>query len=223
MLGVLAGAVTGYAVQYQREPTPLPPLAQPESRYPKPLPADAKTTARSLSAHRWDRTDGDLRELLVKKPKGAWTLQKADWVDLPDYAGSFGAPDYIFEGLVKSKFRRAATVSWWERNAIHVTVTIVQFRDDERLETSKFAADQQQYMGDDDWAGNKGSAIAGSKSGRTWVFDEPQRNPGDEPYYEARAVAFRGDVFMDISYDNNSGPVSKKAFEALVKRQLELL
>ncbi|MEV8329744.1 hypothetical protein [Streptomyces niveus] len=222
VLGVLAGAVTGYAVQYQREPTPLPPLAQAELRYPKPLPADAKTTARSLSAHRWDRTDGDLRELLVKKPNGASTLQKADWVDLPEYAGSFGAPGHIFEGLVKNGFRRAATVSWWE-GTIHVTVTLVQFRDDERLEASKFAADQQQYMGDDDWAGNKGSAIAGTKSGRTWVFDEPERDPGHEPYYRARAVAFRGDVFMDISYDNNGGPVPKKAFEALAKRQLELL
>ncbi|WP_329077861.1 hypothetical protein OG501_21830 [Streptomyces niveus] len=223
VLGVLAGAVTGYAVQYQREPTPLPPLARAELRYPKPLPADAKTTARSLSAHRWDRTDGDLRELLVKKPKGARTVQKADWVDLPDYASDFRLPDHVFEGLVKSGFRRAATVHWSEGNSIHVTVTIVQFRDDERLEASKFAADQQQFMGDDDWAGNKGSAIAGTKSGRTWVFDEPERNPGYEPYYEARAVAFRGDVFMDISYDNNSGPVPKKAFEALVKRQLELL
>ncbi|MEV8417069.1 hypothetical protein AB0P45_26200, partial [Streptomyces niveus] len=27
-----------------------------------------KTTARSLSANRWDTSDGDLRDLLVKKP-----------------------------------------------------------------------------------------------------------------------------------------------------------
>lgn len=223
VLGVLAGAVTGYAVQYQREPTPLPPLAQAELRYPKPLPADAKTTARSLSAHRWDRTDGDLRELLVKKPNGARTEKKTGWVELPAYAAEFERPGEVFEDLVRSDFRRAASVRWSEGSAIYVTVTIVQFRDDESLEASEFASSQQRYMGDDDWAGNKGSAIKGSKDGRTWVFDEPERRPGYEPYYQARAVAFRGDLFMDIRYDNNRGPVPKKAFEALAKRQLELL
>lgn len=223
MLGVLAGAVTGYAVQYQREPTPLPPLAQAELRAPKPVPADGQTTARSLSANRWVASDGDLRELLVKKPAGARTEKKAGWLDLPDYSAGFERPDDIFEDLAQSNFRRAATVGWSEGGSIYVSVTIVQFRDEQSLEASAFAANQQRYMGDDDWAGNKGSAIPGSKSGRTWVFDEPDRRPGYEPYYQARALAFRGDIVMDIRYDNNRGPVPKKAFEALAKRQLELL
>lgn len=210
-------------VQYQREPTPLPPLAQPEPRVPKPVPADAKTTARSLSAHRWDSSDGDLRELLVRKPKGARTEDKAGWLELPEFAAGFERPGAAFEDLVRADFRRAAAVSWSEGSAVYVTVTLVQFRDDESLETSPFAASQQQYMRDDRWAGNEGSPIAGSGNGRTWVFDEPERRPGYEPYYKARAVAFRGDVLMDIRYDNNRGPVPEKAFEALAKRQLELL
>ncbi|MET9553540.1 hypothetical protein [Streptomyces sp. NPDC006645] len=223
VLGVLAGAVTGYAVQYQREPTPLPPLAQAELRAPKAVPADGKTTARSLSANRWVASDGDLRELLVKKPAGARTEKKAGWLDLPDFSSEFEQPDAIFEDLVQSRFRRAATVGWSEGGSVYVSVTIIQFRDEQSLEASAFAANQQRYMGDDDWAGNKGSAIPGSGSGRTWVFDEPDRRPGYEPYYQARALAFRGDLVMDIRYDNNRGPVPKKAFEALAKRQLELL
>lgn len=223
MLGVLAGAVTGYAVQYQREPTPLPPLAQAELRTPELIPADGKTTARSLSANRWDASDGDLRELLVKKPKGARTEKKAGWLDLPDYSAEFERPGDIFEDLVEMRFRRAATVRWSEGGAIYVTITIVQFRDEQSLEASAFATNQQRYMGADDWAGNKGRPIPGSKTGRAWVFDEPDRRPGYEPYYQARAVAFRGDIVMDIRYDNNRGPVPKKAFEALAKRQLELL
>ncbi|WP_405677220.1 hypothetical protein OG292_22055 [Streptomyces sp. NBC_01511] len=223
VLGVLAGAVTGYAVQYQRPPTPLPPLAQAELGTPELVPADGRTTARSLSANRWVRSDGDLRDLLVKKPKGARTETKADWVGPAEFAGGFERPDGMFEDMVRADFRRAATVGWSERGQIHVTVTIVQFRDDQSLEASAFAAGQQRYMGDDDWAGNNGSAIAGSTSGRTWVFDEPDRRPGYNPYYQARAVAFRGDIAMDIRYDNNAGPVPKKAFEALAKRQLELL
>ncbi|MFC8825035.1 hypothetical protein ACFT9I_06710 [Streptomyces sp. NPDC057137] len=223
VLGVLAGAVTGYAVQYQREPTPLPPLAQADPLMSVVLPADGKTTARSLSANRWDKTDGDLRELLLKKPEGARTEKKAGWLDLSEFSAGFERPDDIFEDLAKTDFRRAATVGWSEGGAIYVTITIVQFRDDRSLEASAFATNQQQYMGDADWAGNKGSAISGSGSGRTWVFDEPDRRPGYEPYYQARAVAFRGDIVMDIRYDNNRGPVPKKAFEALAKRQLELL
>ncbi|MEW1794130.1 hypothetical protein [Streptomyces niveus] len=223
VLGVLAGAVTGYAVQYQREPTPLPPLAQAELRAPKPVPADGKTTARSLSANRWDTSDGDLRDVLVKKPAGARTEKKTGWLDLPDYAAEFERPDDIFEDLAESQFRRAASVRWSEGGAIYVTVTLIQFRDEESLEAFAFAGNQQRYMGDDDWAGNKGSAIPGSKRGRTWVFDEPDREPGYEPYYQARAVAYHGDIVMDIRYDNNRGPVPKKAFEALAKRQLELL
>ncbi|MFB8352215.1 hypothetical protein [Streptomyces niveus] len=223
VLGVLAGAVTGYVVQYQREPTPLPPLAQPEPRTPALVPADGKTTARTLSANRWVRTDGDLRELLVKKPKGARTEKKADWLDLPGFAAGFKRPGDVFEDLVRTDYRRAATVGWSEGGAVYVTVTLVQFRDERSLEASAFAAGQRRYMADDDWAGNTGSAIPGSGNGRTWVFDEPDRQSGYNPYYEARAVAFKGDVFMHIQYDNNAGPVPKKAFEALAKRQLELL
>lgn len=222
MLGVLAGAVTGYAVQYQREPTPLPPLAQAELRAPKPVPADGKTTARSLSANRWDASDGDLRELLVKKPKGARTEKKAGWLDLPDYADGFERPGEVFEIMVDSDFRRAASVAWSEGDSIYVIVTIVQFRDDKNLEAAEFAGRrQQQYLGDDR-AGSEGSAIPGSTNGRTWLFDEPDSRPYSAPY-QARAVAFRGDVLMEIHYDDNAGPVSKKAFDALAKRQLELL
>lgn len=210
-------------MQYQREPTPLPPLAQSEVPTPELVPADGKTTARSLSANRWAPSDGDLRELLVKKPKGAKTEQKADWVGFSDFAAGFERPGDMFEDMVRTEYRRAASVGWSERGQIYVTVTIVQFRDEQSLEASAFAAGHQRYMVGEKWAGNKGSAIPGSTSGRTWVFDEPDRQPGYNPYYQARAVAFRGDIAMDIRYDNNAGPVPKKDFEALAKRQLELL
>lgn len=224
MLGVLAGAVTGYAVQYQREPTPLPPLARADLRTPTPIPADGKTTARSLSVNRWDKTDGDLRDLLVNKPKGARTEKEAGWLDLPDYAAGFERPGDVFEIMVDSDFRRAASVAWSEGDgdAIYVTVTLVQFRDDKNLEAAEFAGRrQQEYLGADR-AGSKGSAVPGSTNGRTWLFNEPDSRPDSAPY-QARAVAFRGDILMEIRYDDNAGPVSKMAFEALAKRQLELL
>lgn len=224
VLGVLAGAVTGYAVQYQREPTPLPPLAQTDLRTPEPIPADGKTTARSLSANRWVRSDGDLRELLVKMPKGARTEKKAGLRDLPDYAAGFTYPGDVFEIMADSDFRRAASVTWSEGDgdAIYVTVTLVQFRDDKNLEAAEFAGRRQQEYLDDERAGNKGLAIPGSTSGRMWLFDEQDPRRYAAPY-QARAVAFRGDILMDIYYDSNAGPVSKQAFEVLAKRQLELL
>ncbi|WP_442738151.1 hypothetical protein ACQUSN_12805 [Streptomyces pseudogriseolus] len=67
VLGLVAGTCTGYLVQAGRAPTPLPPLSQPvlaqaRGEGPAPLPA---------AQDRRVRTDGDLRELLLKKPRAA--------------------------------------------------------------------------------------------------------------------------------------------------------
>ncbi|MFE1256323.1 hypothetical protein [Streptomyces fungicidicus] len=72
VLGVVAGTCAGYLVQADREPTELPPLSQPvlpqaKGGAPEPLSADEDRRV---------KTDGDLRKLLIKKPRGA---KEADW------------------------------------------------------------------------------------------------------------------------------------------------
>lgn len=224
---MLAGTVTGYAIQYDREPTPLPALSQPDLRASKVVPADARTTARSVSAHRWVKTDGDLRDLLVKKPKGA----KADelrlgidgWVSVDEYAREYKDPAWMLRSFAMNDLRRIASTSWREGDEVSVVISLVQFRDTKRPEALNMNEDQQRYMPGKEYAGNAGTVIPGSGNGRVWVYDEPHREAGYKPLYAARALAQRGDVFMEIHYWNNSRPISKKAVMALAKRQLERL
>ncbi|MGW8990264.1 hypothetical protein ACWGRF_10110 [Streptomyces zhihengii] len=223
VLGVLGGTVTGYTVQYHREPTPLPALSQPDLRNPKPVPAKPGTTARSMNVNRWVKTDGDLRELLLPKPKGAKTETKPAWQDLFSYAQWFEEEDYMFEELAEDDFRRCASVSWSVGGKVYVDIQLIQFREEHELKASSFGEGQQWYLDEDKWAGNDGEPIPGSADGRTYVFDEPLREAGYEPLYRGRAVAWRGDVVMLIEYANNAGPINEKDLKSLAKRQLERL
>lgn len=225
VLGVVAGVVTGYAVQYDREPTPLPPLSQPDLRDSKTVPAGASTTARSVNVNRQVKTDGDLRKLLLKKPKGATadTSQAADWMSLVEYVEDYEKPDRMFENMIDDDPRRIATTSWEQRGEVFVTVNLIQFRDDDRLSAPEWGLGQQGYMSQDKHAGNRGKPIPGSGNGRVYVYDEPLRKAGYEPLYQARVIAQRGDVVMEIWYVNNARKISEKAVMSLAKQQLERL
>lgn len=223
VLGLAAGTVTGYAVQYQREPTPLPVLSQPDIRTPKPVKAGSNSTARSLSVNRWVKTDGDLRQLLLPKPKGAKEEQKAAWDDLYSFATWFEEEARMFENLAEQDFRRAARINWSKNEKVYVEISLVQFRETSEVNAEQFGEGQQAYLDGDDWAGNEGEPIPGSANGRTYVFDKPLREAGYEPLYQGRAVAWRGDIVMIIEYANNSGPVDERDLKSLAKRQLERL
>ncbi|MGX6748513.1 hypothetical protein ACM562_14260 [Streptomyces xantholiticus] len=223
VLGVVAGTATGYTVQYHREPTPLPVLSQPEIRTPKPVRAGSDTTARSVSVNRWAKTDGDLRQLLLPRPKGAKKEQEAELEDLYSFATWFEEEDHMFEDLAENDFRRAATVSWSKGGKVYVDISLVQFRETTEINAERFGEGQQAYLSEDDWAGNEGESMPGNANGRTYVFDEPVREAGYEPLYNGRAVAWRGDIVMIIEYANNSGPVDEKDLKSLAKRQLERL
>ncbi|MER7666036.1 MULTISPECIES: hypothetical protein [unclassified Streptomyces] len=223
VLGVLAGTVTGYAVQMEREPTPLAPLSQPELRTPKTVAAGPDTTPLTVSANRRHATDGDLRQLLVKKPKGARTdraVVSDGWTDVVSFSDGFEKPDRQFTYLAELDIRRIATTAWEQRGGIFVTVHLIQFRDTARTAAADWVSDQQSYMPTEEFAGRSGELIAGSNNGRVYVFDEPVRKAGYEPLYQARVLAYRGDVAMEIWYVDNSSKISEKAVTALAEQQL---
>ncbi|MEV1020528.1 hypothetical protein [Streptomyces sp. NPDC050264] len=219
VLGVVAGVCTGYVVQAGRAPDPLPPLAQQNLSQAK-----GGTAVEALPAARDHRvtTDGDLRKLLVPRPAGA---QKADsaqgWMDQYGYANHYQEPDEMFVDLSDASFRRAALIAW-EKGQSAGEAHLIQFRDAEKLGSREFLSGQQSYMRLDDWAGNDGEPIPGSSMGRVYVFDHPQTKAGYLPLYQARALAARGDIVMDVwLYDTR--PISKKTAMDLAKRQLERL
>ncbi|MFJ5632868.1 hypothetical protein ACIQF5_09465 [Streptomyces goshikiensis] len=223
VLGVLAGTVTGYAVQYDREPTPLPPLAQPLPAGPKALAPDDTTTNKTINANRWHKTDDDLAKLLVEAPGGAKSAGTGYEPADAFAAQYFTSPDRGFTDLVQTGFRRVATTVWSQDDKVFVKIRLLQFQN--RSGADDYQSDQSSYMADEDGAGNAGVAIPGVSGnlGHVWVNSKADEKPGYLPVRGARAIARRGDVVMDIDYYDNRGKIAERDVIDLAKRQLERL
>lgn len=220
VLGVVAGTCTGYLVQAGREPTRLPPLsqpvlAQPKGEAPEPLSADRDRRV---------KTDGDLRELLLKKPRGTqepdWPLGEDGWMDLAEYAGYYEESGSMFGQMAMDGFRRAAVVGWVDDDDYSVEIRLVQFRQEEALAAAD-GVDNSRYWAEDvedtdSWA------VPGTEDGRAYVHNSPDAEPGYEPLYGAEAHAWRGDIAMEI-WVYGSKPIGKKMIMDLAERQMERL
>ncbi|WP_432104658.1 hypothetical protein [Streptomyces sp. bgisy091] len=226
LLGIAGGTAVGYGIQAERPPTPLPALSQAKLVYPvKPLPADKVPPPLPVSQDRQVRTEGDLRKLLLSKPKGYKDAEslwaREGWVDLADYAGDFEDEGYMYEELLGADFRRAVAAGW-ERGNRTVGVSLVQFASGNQLGAEGHAESQLSYMGDSEsGAGNTGDAIKGSRNGRYYLY-KVRNKAGYLPLYQARAIAQRGDLVMDI-HVFDSKPIGKKDIRDLAERQLERL
>ncbi|WP_254712010.1 hypothetical protein [Streptomyces sp. TRM64462] len=226
VIGLVGGTATGYKIQADRPPTPLPALSQPGLAYPaKPLPKGQEPAPLSAADDRRVKTDGDLRKLLLPRPKGAKDISDVvgddGWADLPTYALWFEDEDWMFESLAKDGLRRVAGTGWSKGHRT-AYVRLVQFRSGSYLGASEHASSQRSYMLDDDHAGNVGSVLKGTGEGRYYVFDEPEREAGYLPLYKARAIFHRGDVMVDIwVYDSKR--ITKNDIRTLAERQLERL
>ncbi|MGW3253644.1 hypothetical protein ACWDCX_24165 [Streptomyces fungicidicus] len=219
VLGVVAGTCAGYLVQADREPTELPPLSQPvlpqaKGGAPEPLSADEDRRV---------KTDGDLRKLLIKKPRGAkeadWPMGGDGWLELAGFAGYYEEPGDMFGGLVMDGFRRAA-VTGWSGNDHSVEIRLIQFRQEETLAAAE-TVDNSQYWADDE--DNTDSwLVPGTGEGRVYVHNSPDRETGYEPVYGAEAHIWRGDIAVEI-WVYGSKPVPKKMIMDLAERQMERL
>ncbi|MET9571628.1 hypothetical protein ACFYNW_31105 [Streptomyces virginiae] len=222
VLGVLAGTVTGYAVQYQRQPTALPPLAQQQMAGPKPAAMNDATSRRSINANRWHKADEDLAKKLVDLPGGV-----QDSFSGPVSTDTFSA-EYFLEpseavGSLIRQAKRLATARWSENDRNFVEINLLQFRD--RGGADDFYTEIVQYMPEKDHAGNTGKDIPGAPSdfGHMWIDSKAHQEPGYHPLRQGRAVVRRGDIVMSIEYTNNRGEVDEKALVELAKRQMERL
>lgn len=228
LLGITGGAAVGYGIQAERAPTPLAALSQPGLGYPaKPLPADKVPAPLPVAQDRQVKTDGDLRKLLVDRPKGAkrsvLELGIDDgWTPLDTYARDFDSEDYMFETMAEGDFRRVASAAWRQGQYRDTAVNLVQFRSGSQLGASDHFDGQMDYMPfDKDGAGNEGDPIKGSGKGRYFLF-KVERKAGYMPSYRARALALRGDIMLDINIFDTT-PISKKDIRKLAERQLERL
>ncbi|BFO22700.1 hypothetical protein SHKM778_90880 [Streptomyces sp. KM77-8] len=219
VLGVVAGVCAGYLVQADREPTGLPPLSQPvlpqaKGEAPEPLPADQDRRV---------RTDGDLRKLLIKKPRGAqepdWPMGNDGWMELAEFAGYYEESGDVFGGLVMDGFRRAA-VTGWSGNDHNVEIRLIQFRQEETLAAAE-TVDNSQYWADDE-DDTDSWLVPGTGEGRVYVHHSPDPESGYEPVYGAEAHIWRGDIAVEI-WVYGDKPVPKKMIMDLAERQMERL
>ncbi|MFG2312791.1 hypothetical protein ACGFS9_29585 [Streptomyces sp. NPDC048566] len=214
VLGLVAGTCTGFVVQAGREPTRLPPLSQPvvaqaEGDGPEPLSAahDHRVT-----------TDGDLRKLLLPRPKGtkalAWAPEQDGWLDLAGYASTLLHSDRVFGDLIEAEFRRGAGVTWSVGNTANTQIRLIQYRQNETLAALERA-------GDWNVEDTTGWPVPGADDGMAYLF-KPERKPGYLPQYKALATASRGDIAMEI-WIFDSKPIPKAKIMDLAERQLERL
>ncbi|MFG2125808.1 hypothetical protein [Streptomyces sp. NPDC048710] len=211
LLGLVAGTCAGYLVQADREPTKLPSLSQ-------PVIGRAKGEVEPLSAaqDRKVRTDGDLRKLLLAKPRGA---READWVprdgwmDLAAYADEYTDAGEKFSSLVTDQFRRAAVTGWKVGSAYSVEIRLVQYRQEDSMAATdashNLQDDAESVSPTDSWS------IPGTGDGRAYVHNHA-------PLYSAEAHAWRGDIAMEI-WAYSTKPITKKTITDLAERQMERL
>ncbi|WP_309484335.1 hypothetical protein [Streptomyces himalayensis] len=233
VLGLVAGIAVGYGVQAERPPTPLPALAQPGLAYPgKALPEGKEPDPLSDKEDRSRRTAGDLRKLLIPRPKGArevdvptfdgGSLPVDGWMTAADYATEYVDEGSMFEYFAEEDIRRVAGADWERGQYGQIAVRLVQFRSGAGMGAVDFAESQLDYMPEsDEGAGYAGDPIKGSGNGRYFVYPV-QNKPGYLPLYEARALGYRGDVMFDI-HIFDTRPISKRDIRTLAERQLERL
>ncbi|MHB9860747.1 hypothetical protein [Streptomyces sp. YIM S03343] len=219
-LGIVAGTCTGYVVQAGRTPTKLPSLSQPalaQAKGPAPEPLSA-------AQDRQVKTDGDLRKLLLQRPKGArdrdYISVEDGWMGIGEYADLFENPKAAFDDLVSDEFRRGAITAWGVGSTYTVEIRLVQYRQQETVAASDWA------VGQTDWADKEPNTeswpIDGTGDGMAYVHHNPERKPGYLDMYKAEAVAWRGDLVMEI-WITDTKQIPKKDIVDLAERQMERL
>lgn len=229
-LGLVAGTCVGYVVQAGRAPTKLPSLAQPTlARATGPAPEPL-----SVAQDRRVGTEGDLRKLLLRKPRGAKDapdLMGADgWLDLASYARTYEKPRGEFADLISEEFRRAAVTGWQVGSTYTVEIRLIQFRQEEQTAASGVMQNDQYWATHDSDSFDEYSspgdpsvrrwAVPGTESGMAYVHTRP--GTGRLPQYAAEAYAWRGDVAVEI-WVMDARPISKAKIMDLAQRQMEQL
>ena len=213
VLGVVAGTCTGFLIQANRAPDKLPSLAQStltQAKGPAPEPLSA-------AQDRQVKVDGDLRKLLLKKPSGAKDAVLPDgvdgWLDLAAYSERFDGPDEEFGYEVDQEFRRAA-IAEWRDGTRDVDIVLAQYRQVVGLGASQNTTDSFYWA--ERGPHTTSWPIPGTGDGRAYVHG------AEDGVYSAEALAWRGDVFVDIwIYD--AKPIPKKKIMDLAERQMERL
>lgn len=232
LVGLAGGTATGYAIQADREPTPLPPLSQadlaypkkalPESKRPAPLPAEHDTAVKA---------EGDLRKLLVGKPKGfreepsffvGGDSPEDGWLSPGGRSSEYTEPGEVLVESVRNGIRRVAAANWKRGEYEYIGVRLVQYRPGAVAEARADAEASRRDAAGRTRSGHEEGREVKAGSGAGFFLYEPDSQPGYLTTYGARVVGHRGDVVFDLHFTDTK-PLSEKAIKDLALKQLERL
>ena len=130
VIGLIGGLGVGYAVQSQRSPTPLPPLAAAQPTYP-PTPLFTGQQPSPLPSGDDDATivSGDLPQVLLPTPVGATATPGLDhiWLTLADGAANCTNQAACFSSELSEGVSRIAQTGWATTDGVTVQITITQY------------------------------------------------------------------------------------------------
>ncbi|MGA5198660.1 hypothetical protein [Streptomyces exfoliatus] len=219
VIGLVGGTATGYGIQAEREPTPLPALNQPALAYPKPLPKGQEPEPLSAAEDRQVKANGDLRKLLVPRPKGARADGEDGWESLAVHASAYTGPSNMLADQLDLGIRRVATRSWMSGELRSVTIQLVQYRSGSRAGAAEHVENQQRVASREDRSGSSGKEVKGSGNGRYYVFPV-EREPGYLDLYMTRAYIQHGDIAITILM-SDTRKIAEKDIRSLAEQQLE--
>jgi hypothetical protein len=222
VLGVLGGGGLGYAIQAQRPPTPLPPLAGDKLSYPvahataspAPLPADQDDAV---------RTDGDLTALLMHAPSGSRPWEQPNtpdgWLSPAAFAQGYDRSGSQFRWLLTNGFRRAAEADWMQGDTSYQLV-LLQFQKQSEDNISRALTDQEGYA--QSATGGSAVAVPGTQSGDAYAGTKARTDQNGNTYYQARGFARHGDIIVEV-YVDGSSQISSQSVMSVLQSQLERL
>ncbi|MFD8479107.1 hypothetical protein [Kitasatospora sp. NPDC059673] len=212
--GPVIGGVIGYGIQASRPATPLPELAAVKLSYPAER-IDAKALA--AAGPQPLNIDGDLRDLLIKRPDGTKDDELGDgdgWMSVADVAETYGNSASQFTDLLSGGFRRQANVSWIAGD-VKYRVNLRQYRPEDVVKVMTALTPRTSGVDLSQVPGNEDSLIMVSKTPSKYARSS-------EEYYWASALARRGTVLMSIDVFAKN-PVDRSQLEDIAKRQWERL
>jgi hypothetical protein len=218
LIGVLGGAGTGYAVQQHRAPTPLPPLAATQPKYP----AVRSTSDGRLPAAQDDmvRTDGDLTALCLPVPAGAHEVNYVPgmngWETLRVYSEGFTKPSDAFQDELNDGFRRAASRAWIQ-NGTNYDIQLVQYQRDSEGSVRKALENQKYYAPDDVGTDEDILTLPGSRDEEVYAGTHLK-----DGLYHAQAIGRHGDILV-LVFTYGEHRVTTHALAAVLEQQLERL
>ncbi|MFJ8440206.1 hypothetical protein [Kitasatospora griseola] len=212
--GPVIGGAIGYGIQAARPATPLPELVAPKLKYSAER-VDPKALA--AAGPQPLNIDGDLRELLIKRPDGSKDLLLGDgdgWMTADDQAETFGDSAEAFRNLLSSGFRRQAAVGW-SVDDTQYRVNLMQYKPESAAGAITSMVPHTSGMDLSKIPGNDDSMIMVAQEATTYARST-------EKYYWAEALARKGTVLMFVSV-HSKNPVDRSQLEDIAKRQWERL